>query len=273
MVELRGFSRSRVVVSLKGGHDPPPPSAGSPKVSRVCLKSTPCGYSIRMATPRTAEVPPRLRVVKGGAPSVASEPYPDDITDEALVAALREGEAQKAAILYDRLIRVVDGALVRILGRREQDHDDLVQSVFEQIIVALQKDRFEGGSTLRGWASAIACNIGLNALRSRIRERRVVDRARDADMEARRAGTLVDAERQASARSELGRVCEELAAVSPEKATAVLLFDVFGHDLAEVAALTGVSMAAAQSRLVRGRKELHERLRRAEVGPYEPRLS
>jgi len=212
--------------------------------------------------------------VKGGAGAAIGSPesHPDLVSDEALVLALRNGDGQKAAILYDRLIRVVDGALVRIIGRREQDHDDLVQSVFEQIIIALGKDHFDGGGTLRGWAAAIACNLGLNALRSRIRERRVVDRARDGDIEARRAGAQIDVEREASARSELTRVCEELAALSREKATAVLLYDVFGHDLTEVAALTGVSVAAAQSRLVRGRKELHDRLRQAEIGPYAPRV-
>jgi RNA polymerase sigma-70 factor, ECF subfamily len=226
-----------------------------------------------MATPRPAEFSPRLRVVEGGAGSSSgARADAETMSDEALVAALREGDGQKASILYDRLIRVVDGALVRILGRREQDHDDLVQSVFEQILVALNKNHFNRASALRGWAAAIACNLGLNALRSRIRERRVVDRARDGDVEARRAGSHVDAEREASARSELGRVCEELAAMSRERATAVLLYDVFGHDLAEVAALTGVTVAAAQSRLVRGRKELHDRLRHAEIGPYEPRI-
>jgi RNA polymerase sigma-70 factor (ECF subfamily) len=223
------------------------------------------------ATPRAAELPAWLRVVKGGAAAAPCDVPPEEISDDALVAALRNGDGRKAAILYDRLIRVVDGALVRILGRREQDHDDLVQSVFEQIIGSLHKDHF-AGTALRGWAAAIACNVGLNALRSRVRERRVVDRARDADVEARRAGVYMDAERQAGARSELARVCEELAALGREKATAVLLFDVFGHDLTEVAALTGVTVAAAQSRLVRGRKELQDRLRQAQIGPYAPRV-
>lgn len=200
------------------------------------------------------------------------ERKPELMSDEALVAALRQGDGQKAAILYDRLIRVVDGALIRILGGREQDHDDLVQSVFEQILVALNKDHFAGAGALGGWAAAIACNLGLNALRSRVRERRVVDRARDPDVEGQRARSPFDTEREASARAELARVCEELAAMNRDKATVVLLYDVFGHDLGEVAALTGVSVAAAQSRLVRGRKELHDRLRRAQIGPYAPRV-
>jgi DNA-directed RNA polymerase specialized sigma24 family protein len=39
---------------------------------------------------------------------------------------------------------------------------------------------------------------------------------------------------------------------------------VLGHDLAEISVLTGVSVSAAQSRLVRGRQELKERMARNE---------
>jgi DNA-directed RNA polymerase specialized sigma24 family protein len=44
--------------------------------------------------------------------------------------------------------------------------------------------------------------------------------------------------------------------VNRARAEAVVLHDVLGHDLAEIARLTGVTVAAAQSRLVRGRKEV-----------------
>jgi len=47
-----------------------------------------------------------------------------------------------------------------------------------------------------------------------------------------------------------------------EKAETLFLHDVEGLDLAEIAALTGTSVAAAQSRLVRARKELLERVNR-----------
>jgi RNA polymerase sigma-70 factor (ECF subfamily) len=40
-----------------------------------------------------------------------------------------------------------------------------------------------------------------------------------------------------------------------------LLHDVYGYDLKEVGQITGASLAAAQSRLVRGRREIHERIR------------
>jgi DNA-directed RNA polymerase specialized sigma24 family protein len=42
----------------------------------------------------------------------------------------------------------------------------------------------------------------------------------------------------------------------PEHSLTVLLHDGFGHEVTEISALTGVSVAAAQSRLVRGRRQL-----------------
>jgi DNA-directed RNA polymerase specialized sigma24 family protein len=54
--------------------------------------------------------------------------------------------------------------------------------------------------------------------------------------------------------------------MKPSLAEAVLLFDVLGHNLQEVASLTGVSLSAAQSRLHRGRKELVRRAGIKSVG-------
>jgi RNA polymerase sigma-70 factor (ECF subfamily) len=197
-------------------------------------------------------------------PSAAPEPEPRapsrDYSDDEIVEAVIRGDGAIAGELYDRLHRTIDQTLCRILGRREADHEDLTQSAFEQVIKTLTTRRFAGACSLRTWASSVATHVALNALRARRRERGVFDRS-EPDLPPR-AVSIDDPERNAWSRREIERVRAELAGMSPGRAEALLLHDVLGHDLAEIAALTGVSIAAAQSRLVRGRHELMERLDR-----------
>ena len=100
--------------------------------------------------------------------------------------------------LVDGRIEVVDHTLYRIFGRREPDHDDLVQSAFEQIVRTLTQRSYARACNLRTWASSIASHVGLNALRARRRERSVIDRSLHGDIEF--VPLDRDAERTAQAR-------------------------------------------------------------------------
>lgn len=197
---------------------------------------------------------PRLRVIEGGGEPRARVP-----SDEQIVDGVQRGDPDVASLLYDRLLGAVDHALYRVFGRREHDHDDLVQAAFEQIVLTLSRRSYARACSLQTWASTIATHVAFNALRARRRERRVFDRdstnATDADPPA-----ASDLERTAHARADLERVRGLLALMKPERAETVFLHDVLGHDLAEISLMTRVSVAAAQSRLVRGRRELRERL-------------
>ncbi|HEX4478960.1 MAG TPA: RNA polymerase sigma factor [Polyangiaceae bacterium] len=201
------------------------------------------------------EKPNLLRVVDGGRESDPSEPSDADLID-----ALERGEGRACVELYDRLVGVVEGSLYRVLGRRDDSHDDLVQAAFEQIVLTLSKNRFSRACSLRSWAATVTTHVAFNSLRSRTRERKVVDRGRDGEVEARIRHSNADVEREATVREALDRVRFHLAAMDRKHAMTLFLHDVEGHELAEIAVLTSVSVAAAQSRLVRARKELQRRL-------------
>ena len=197
-----------------------------------------------------------LRVVaRGGTPADAPP------SDEQLIDAVQRGDDRVSAEIYDRLLPVVDRTLYRVFGRREPDHDDLIQAAFEQIIITLSRQSYARACSLRTWASTVASHIGLNALRGRRRERRVVDRT--VELHGDVAPAPVDLEREVSARSQLAAMREQLANMSHKRAYTLFLHDALGHDLAEIAVMTGVSVAAAQSRLVRGRHELMRRLEKS----------
>ncbi|HVU05534.1 MAG TPA: RNA polymerase sigma factor [Polyangiaceae bacterium] len=182
------------------------------------------------------------------------------LTDADLIDAFERGEGHACEALYDRLIGAVEGTLFRVLGARDETHDDLVQAAFEQIVLTLTRKKFARACSLTSWAVSVTTHVAFNTIRSRTRERRVLDRRRDGDHEAGRRGVGVDVERHVGAREALTHVRRHLADMDEDRATTLFLHDVMGHELSEIAVLTGVSVAAAQSRLVRGRKELLRRL-------------
>ncbi len=178
--------------------------------------------------------------------------------DEALIDAVVRGDVRRAGTLHDRSIATIEATLFRVLGKREVDHDDLVQATFEQVVVTLMRGRFAGGCSLSTWASSVAAHVAFNSLRGRRRARHVFDPVELADVADPR--TAADPERQVGAREEIRAVQKHLAAMSSDKAMILLLHDVLGHELSEIAVMVGASVAAAQSRLVRARRVLLKRL-------------
>jgi RNA polymerase sigma-70 factor (ECF subfamily) len=200
-----------------------------------------------------------LRAVSNS--GVAPRPRGDSqAQDTELFAGIRRGDERVAVELYHRLLPAIEASLVRVLGRREPDHEDLVQTAFEQLILTLSRGSYAEVCSLKTWASSIAAHVALKSLRSRSRQRRVFNDSVEASELTERQGSGEDVERSLASRQSLERVREQLAQLSPAKAEAVLLHDVLGHGLTEVAALMGSSVAAAQTRLSRGRRELMERM-------------
>jgi RNA polymerase sigma-70 factor (ECF subfamily) len=179
----------------------------------------------------------------------------DEPSDAEICRALVDGAAWAADAIYDRVVDVVDAVLFRLLGA-DAERDDLTQQAIERVISSVVSGRFARGCSLRSWATLLAQHVAVDALRARARERRLFDRrATYQTLELVEAHTATP-EQLAETRRRLALLQSALAHVNRQRSEAVVLHDVLGHDLAEIAQLTGVSVAAAQSRLVRGRREV-----------------
>lgn len=159
------------------------------------------------------------------------------------------------AAFYDRVRPIIHGKLRRLLGIHDADFDDMMQNSLIELIRSL--DRFRGEGSLDGWVAVVSSRVVYRHIRARRSERRVFDTRSVDDGEA---FDRADLESDSSARELLVRVRRHLDTLEPVKAWTYLLHDVLGHSLAEVAEITSATVAAAQSRLFRGRRELEERL-------------
>lgn len=186
----------------------------------------------------------------------AKEPkQPSPAMDDAeLLTALVGGDDEAAAALYDRLRPRVAATVGRLLGATDPDVDDCVQNAFVEIVRSI--DRYRGDCPLDHWASRIAAHV----VYKHIRRRRVERRIFDGPVRPSERPEPMSTTRRLVMRDLVVRIREKLSGLDEDKTYAFLLHDVLGFDLAEIAEITGVTVAAAQKRLVRGRREVHAEL-------------
>lgn len=196
-----------------------------------------------------------LRLLPGGADPTASSSAGVTPGDAALIAAIRAGRPSAAAEFYDRVRPQVDKTIYRLLGTKDREHADLVQLAVINLVSSIS--RFRGECLLDTWVGKVTAHVVYKHLRRRGSERRLLERMMLSDPIS---DIPVRGARQDIARDALECVTEHLAAMDPGQSWAFVLHDVFGYDVREMANILGVSESAAQSRLVRGRRHLHERL-------------
>lgn len=179
------------------------------------------------------------------------------LDDAELLAAIARGDAAASTALYRRARPPVERTVLRILGRHDRDHDDLIQSSLIEVIRSMPAFRSE--CSLDTWIKRIAARTVYRTLRRRQVERRVFSSEDEVDLvSADDEGT----DTRVGAKELVARLRRHLDAIEESKAWAVVLHDVCGYDLREIADIMACSVSAAQSRLVRGRTELNERLER-----------
>jgi RNA polymerase sigma-70 factor (ECF subfamily) len=157
----------------------------------------------------------------------------------------------------------VRAVLRRLVGADDPEYEDLMQSSIENVLLTFERGKFRGDCPQGGWAAVIARNVAIDAIRARRRERQLF--AHDAaDLTAAHSVRGPDAkmgpEHLTGVQERLHRVKSALLGLGAHKANVIFLHDVLGHDLPDVAGILKITVAAAQSRLVRGRREIIEKI-------------
>jgi RNA polymerase sigma-70 factor (ECF subfamily) len=180
---------------------------------------------------------------------------PGEQTDAELVRLAQEGDAEAFAEIVRRHEHRVRIVLLRILDD-SRDVEEAVQDAFVQAWRNL--DRYRGEAALFTWLY----RIGVNAALARTRRREHATTELDS-LEAEGAATVpADTlpEPAAEAHDLHTRVIAALAQIPFEQREAVVLRDLAGLSNQEVAESLGVSLAAAKSRIHRGRLALRDEL-------------
>jgi RNA polymerase sigma-70 factor (ECF subfamily) len=191
-------------------------------------------------------------------------PRPKDLEDAALVERAQSGDSSA----FDELARRYAGRVFHLTRRILGDHDDAEDALQETFLSAYRGLKgFKREAKFSTWIFRIATNAALMRLRKRRPDVVSLDQPVPTDGESE--GTplelpdwsrtpdqdLIDQE----TREAMDQAVAELPA---ELATVFLLRDVEGMSNEEAAEATGLSLAAAKSRLHRARLFLRDRLHR-----------
>lgn len=183
-------------------------------------------------------------------------PPPLDVDDTELLTAVRAGDVGSATAFHDRVRPQVDRTVRRLLGPGDPDREDIAQLAIIELVSTI--DRYRGDCSLDSWTSTLAARVVYKAIRRRRTERRLFAGVPPENVDAGVA--RLRSSPDTWMHDLLPRVLGHLRAIDEGRAWAFLLHDVWGYDLREMAGIMDVSVAAAQSRLVRGRREIHARI-------------
>lgn len=172
---------------------------------------------------------------------------------DALFRRVAAGDERAFVDLVERTTPPLFVLASRLVGGTTEA-EDVLQEAYVSALGAARDAALRDEAHVMAWLGRIVTNAALDALRSRQRERRRRDRFRD---EAETSGE-VDVE----ARAALRRLAEWVDALPPEQRIALVLKEIQGMNVAEIAAAQGATEGAVEQRLVRARATLREQRRR-----------
>jgi RNA polymerase sigma-70 factor, ECF subfamily len=179
------------------------------------------------------------------------------LKDEALMEAAQGGDGEA----LDSLLRQYQPQIFRFGMKMCRDPEDARDVLQETLFAAARTlHGFRGASSLTTWLYTIARSFCIKSRRRSVFAPEVVSLESEATLARAATDTAPDPERALAGR-EIAAVLESaIAALEPEHREVLLLRDVEGLSAAEVAEVTGISVAAVKSRLHRARVSVRDRV-------------
>jgi RNA polymerase sigma-70 factor (ECF subfamily) len=178
--------------------------------------------------------------------------------DEAgLLEQCRRGDG----LAWETLVRSYQSSVIAVtrhyLGDLEEARDT-AQDVFVRLYENL--DTFSGGDTFKPWLLRMARNASID----RIRRMKARPPARDVSVDDARLTSRGDPEESAAASAREDLLRRALARIADHHREVVLLKEIQGLTLEEIAELLGLPVGTVKSRAARARLELAEVIRALE---------
>jgi RNA polymerase sigma-70 factor (ECF subfamily) len=180
-----------------------------------------------------------------------------EIEETALMEAAQSGDGEA----LDALLRQYQPQIFRFGRRMCRDPED-AQDILQETLLAAARTLhgFRGASSFSTWLYTIARSFCIKSRRRSVFAPEVLSLESEASRARKAADPAPDPERSLADR-EVALVLESaIAALEPAYREVLLLRDVEGLSAAEVAEVTGITVAAVKSRLHRARRTVRDRL-------------
>ncbi|HVM36461.1 MAG TPA: RNA polymerase sigma factor [Actinomycetota bacterium] len=182
-------------------------------------------------------------------------PAPRELVSPDLIERCTRGDEAAWRELVEATHRDVYTLCLRILGD-PHDASEATQDTYLKVWRNLRG--FRGDAMFSTWLYRVATNTAISKHRGRSRRRAREAGVGEEVMEQIPATGSVEA--AAGAKVEVARLEDALAVLSPMYREAVVLRDVYGLGIDELAKQLGISETAAKVRVHRGRKKLKDML-------------
>jgi RNA polymerase sigma-70 factor, ECF subfamily len=183
----------------------------------------------------------------------------------ALVRRVQRGDEIAFRQVVERYQSKVHSIIFGIV-RNRNDAEDIAQQVFAKVYFSI--GRFDSRSSLLTWIYKITVNECYDYLRKR-RVRKLVYESDISEEDSLRASRLAAVDTRPTVESDLARrdyVLKLLKRLSEEERSLLLLKEVEGHSVEELADLTGMNQNTIKVKLFRARQKLLRAARRLAHG-------